>query len=343
MFRFGDPNLLLLLILVPVLGLFAYVSFRRKQRALETFGNVELIRRLCNGFSQRRRTLKSVLLLAGLAFLLLALARPQFGTRIETVTREGQDIFIALDVSLSMLAEDIRPNRLEKAKREIAAMIDRLDGDRIGLIAFAGEAFVACPLTLDYAAARMFLSAIDADLIPLPGTALAEAVRRAQASFVEGENRNKVLIIITDGEDHDGSLEDAVTEAAEEGVVIYPIGVGTPRGVPIPVKGESGQSPSFKRDQNGEVILTRLNEEPLRLMAARSGGSYHRSTSRGIELDAIYDSVSMMDKKELSARQVTIFDEKFQPFLALGLVLILVEALTSEVKRTRREWRGRFQ
>ncbi len=320
-----------------------YIAFRKKQKALERFGNLELIRRLCNGFSQKRRTIKVALLLAGLGFLLLSLARPQFGTRIETVTRAGQDIIIALDVSLSMLAEDIRPNRLEKAKREIASMIDRLEGDRIGLVAFAGEAFVACPLTLDYGAARMFLSAMEPDLIPLPGTALAEAVRKAQRAFVEGETKNKVLIIITDGEDHDGSLEETVEGAAEDGIVIFTIGVGTPRGVPIPVYDESDRGQSFKRDQNGEVILTRLDEETLRMIAESSGGSYHRSTSRGIELDAIYDTVSMMDKKELSARQVTVFDEKFQPFLALGLLLILIETLTGEGKRTRGEWRGRFQ
>ncbi len=329
--------------LIPLTGLFVYIAFRRKQEALERFGNLELVRRLRNGFSQKKRITKVVLLLAGLSFLLLALARPQFGTRVETVTRAGQDIIIALDVSLSMLAEDIRPNRLENAKREISSMIDRLEGDRIGLVAFAGEAFVACPLTLDYGAARMFLSAMDPDLIPLPGTALAEAVRISQRTFVKGETKNKVLIIITDGEDHDGSLEEAVKGAAEDGILIFTIGVGTPRGVPIPVYDESRRNQSFKRDQNGEVVLTHLNEETLRMIAEISGGSYHRSTSRGIELDTIYESVSLMDKKELSARQVTVFDEKFQPFLALGLLLILIETLTAEGKRIRGEWRGRFQ
>jgi Ca-activated chloride channel family protein len=329
--------------LVPITGLFIYVAFRKRQKALERFGNLELVQRLCSGLSQRRRTFKAAVLLTGLSLLLLALARPQFGTRVETVTRAGQDIIIALDVSTSMLAEDIRPNRLEKAKREIASMIDRLEGDRIGLVAFAGEAFVTCPLTLDYGAARMFLSAMDPDLIPLPGTALAEAVRKARSAFVEAETKNKVLIIITDGEDHDGSLEEAVKGTAEDGIVIFTIGVGTPRGVPIPVYDESDRSQSFKRDPNGEVILTRLDEETLRMIADVSGGSYHRSTSRGIELEAIYDSVSMMEKKELSARQVTVFDERFQPFLALGLLLILIETLTGDVKRTRKEWRGRFQ
>jgi Ca-activated chloride channel family protein len=329
--------------LIPITGLFIYVAFRKKRKALEQFGNLELVQRLCSGFSQTRRTFKVAVLLTGLGLLLLTLARPQFGTRVETVTRAGQDIIIALDVSTSMLAEDIRPNRLEKAKREIASMIDRLEGDRIGLVAFAGEAFVACPLTLDYGAARMFLSAMDPDLIPLPGTALAEAVRKARGAFVETETKNKVLIIITDGEDHDGSLEEAVKGTVEDGIVIFTIGVGTPRGVPIPVYDESDRNPSFKRNQDGEVILTRLDEETLRMIAGISGGSYHRSTSRGIELDAIYDSVSMMEKKELSVRQVTVFDEKFQPFLALGLLLILIEALTGDVKRTRKEWRGRFQ
>jgi Ca-activated chloride channel family protein len=277
---------------------------------------------------------------SGLFLLLLALARPQFGTRVETVKREGQDIFVALDVSLSMLAEDIRPNRLEKAKREISQLIDRLAGDRIGLIAFAGEAFVQCPLTLDYGASRLFLSAMDPELIPVPGTAIGEAIRKAMDSFSEEDRKSKVLVIITDGEDHIGGLSEILSDAAQEGIVIYTIGIGTLQGVPIP---DSVRSGSFKKDQQGQVILTRMNEGSLREIANTTGGQHFRVTTSATELDQIYAAVSGMEKKELSAREVTLFDEKFQPVLAVALMLLIAEFLLSGSRRFRREWQGRFQ
>jgi Ca-activated chloride channel family protein len=307
---------------------------------LGKFGDLQLVRKLSKAASPRREQFKAMMILCGLSLLLLALARPQFGTRVETIKREGQDIFVALDVSLSMLAEDIRPNRLEKAKREISQLIDRLEGDRIGLVAFAGEAFVQCPLTLDYGAARLFLSAMDPELIPVPGTAIGEAIQKAKDSFSEEDRKSKVLVVITDGEDHIGGLSGVLDEAAEAGLVIHTIGIGTQQGVPIPDTGRSG---SFKKDRQGQVILTRLNEGSLREIAEATGGRHFRVTASATELDEIYTAISGMDKKELSARQVTLFDEKFQPVLGLALILLTAEFFLSGSRRLSREWRGRFQ
>jgi Ca-activated chloride channel family protein len=342
LFKFGAPEFLYLLPLVPALIVLYLFGFRKKQKLLKRFGDLQLVRKLSSAVSPRRQRIKALLLLAAVLLLLLALARPQFGTRVETVKREGQDIFVALDVSLSMLAEDIRPSRLEKAKREVSQLIDRLEGDRIGLIAFAGEAFVQCPLTLDYGAARLFLSAMDPELIPVPGTAIGEAIRKAGDSFSSEDQKSKVLIIITDGEDHLGGISKTVQEAAEAGMIIYTIGIGTQQGVPIP-ESSGGRSGSFKKDRQGQVVLTRLNEGALREIAESTGGEHFRVTASATELDQIYAAVSGLEKKELSARQVTLFDEKFQPLLGLALAFLAIEFLLSGSRRLSSEWKGRFQ
>lgn len=341
MFRFGFPELLPLLILVPLLGLLLYLASQRKRRALAAFGGLPLVKQLSQTFSWKRHFLKAVLLLTALFMLLLSLTRPQFGTRVETVKREGQDIIVAIDVSLSMQAQDIRPNRIEKAKREVSDLIARLDGDRIGLIAFAGEAFVQCPLTLDYGAARLFLSAMETGLIPIPGTALSSAVELALKTFEEEEKRNKVLILITDGEDHAGRIDQVAEQCVTAGVIVHSIGIGSSQGVPIPLTETEGQG--FKKDQAGEVVLTRLNETPLRRLAEETAGSYSRISSNGSELKTLLESIATMDKKELSSREVTLFEERFQPFLAIGLFFLITELLIGESKRIKREWKGRFQ
>lgn len=331
-----------LLALPLVLGLYWY-AFIQKRRALDRFGKSDLLQKLARTRSPARQKLKAGALMLALGVLLLALARPQFGTRVETVKREGQDVFVALDVSLSMMAQDIRPNRLDKAKRELSELIDRLEGDRIGLIAFAGEAFVQCPLTLDYGAAKLFLSAMGPDLIPTPGTALADAIEAAIKSFVGTEAKSKTLIIITDGEDHDGQVADVAQQAADAGIVIHTIGVGTPRGVPIPMVSETGRSEGFKKDRRGEVVLTKLNEDPLREASEISGGLYFRVSDHGGELDEIYNTIAGMEKSELSTREVTLFDEKFQFAAALALLLLVVEFFFSETRRKAQKWEGRFQ
>jgi len=259
------------------------------------------------------------------------------------VKREGQDIMIALDLSLSMMAEDIKPNRLEKAKHEIGSLIEKLQGDRIGLIGFAGKAFIQCPLTLDYGAAKMFLDIMEPDLIPVPGTGLGEAIKKALESYVEKERKYKVLILITDGEDHLGEPLKVAKIAGQEGVVIYTVGVGSLQPEPIPMYDERGNDLGLKRDRNGEVVMTKLDELTLEKIALETGGKYYRATAGEVELDKIYDHISQMEKKSLASKQFTQFEERFQELLGLVLFLLILEVMIPERRRSRKVWQGRFE
>ncbi len=343
MFRFGHSEALFALLLVPLLAAFLWLALRQKRKALDRFGASELVRKLAATVSRRGVVAKRILLLVGLTLLILALARPQFGTRVETVRREGQDIIVALDVSNSMLAEDIAPNRLERAKLAVSRLIDRLEGDRIGLVAFAGDAFVQSPLTVDYAAARLFLNAMEPDLVPVQGTNLGAALAVSLNAFDEQERQHRVLIVITDGEDHEGEIDEAITRAGESGIRIHTVGIGSPDGVPIPDFDESGRRRGFKRDADGNVVTTRLEETTLRRIADETGGDYTRVTARGRELYALADEIAGMEGREIEAQQLTQYEEQYQIFLGLALALLLAEILVSERRRPAAEWRGRFQ
>lgn len=342
MFRFAFSQLLYLLGLVPALILFFIWAFREKKRAMARFGNPELMAKLTVTVSRKRQIWKRVFLVSAVLLLILAIARPQFGTRLRTVKREGQDIMIALDVSLSMLAEDIKPNRLDKARHEISSLFEKLQGDRIGLTAFAGQAFVQCPLTLDYGAAAMFLNAVDTDLIPVPGTAIADAIERSLTAFDEKERKHKVLLLITDGEDHVGKPLEAAQKAAEQGVVIYCVGLGSREGVPIPVFDAAGRRSGFKKDENGEVVMTKLDELTLEKIALETGGKYFRASPGEAELDRIYDDILTMEKKSLSSRKFAQFEDRFQALLVIAVVLLAGELFIPERRRLKRTWKGRF-
>ncbi len=342
MFRFANTELLYLLVLVPLLGIFFIYAARQRRRALNRFGSKELVEKLSSSVSRSRRAWKEFLLLITLTLLIITLARPQLGTRLLNVKREGQDIIIALDVSASMLAEDIKPNRLEKAKHEISTLIDRLEGDRVGLVAFAGRAFVQCPLTLDYGAARMFLAALTPDIIPVPGTALALAIQTSAAAFEEKERKHKILILITDGEDHEGEPLKAAQEAAKQGVIVYTVGLGSPEGVPIPVIDATGNRSGFKKDEQGQVVMTKLDEVTLEKIALETGGKYYRASPGEVELGKIYDDISAMEKKNLASRQFAQFEDRFQFLLGLALLLLMVELFLPERRRMDKTWKGRF-
>ena len=283
-----------------------------------------------------------MLLLVTVSLLVLALARPQFGTRIETVRSQGQDVVVALDVSLSMLAEDVAPNRLDRARLEIMRILRRLDGDRIGLVAFAGSAFVQAPLTVDYGAAAMFLNAMDPDLISLQGTNLGEALTVALDAFEEGTRDHRVLVIVTDGEDHEGEIEGALERAVQEEVRIHTVGIGSLEGVPIPDIDDRGVRTGFQRDEEGNVVTTRLDEATLERVAERTGGRYFPATATGASLDPLIEEITGGDGRELEAREVTQFDEQFQIFLGAALLLLLVEAVVPDRRRRRETWAGRF-
>ncbi len=340
MLRFAYPQFFYLYLLVPGLILFWIWAAHRRKKLLRRIGDPELVTRLTASVSGRKRFWKTVLLLWVIVFLIFALADPQIGTKLERVKRKGVDIFIALDVSKSMLAEDVPPNRLAKAKHEISNFIDRLEGDRIGLICFAGIAFVQCPLTLDYSAAKLFLDDIDTDIIPQPGTNIAAAINIARKSFVTKELKHKVLVVITDGESHQGDPVGAAKEAAKEGIVIYTIGIGSPQGAPIPVFDRFGNRVGYKKDASGKIVTTKLDVLTLEKIAFETGGKYYISSTGEAELNKIYDQISKMEKKELASRQFSQFEDRFQIFLFLALLLLVFETLLSErrkIKRIERE------
>ena len=343
MFRFAAVDLLLAWLLVPALAGLAWWARVRARRAMALVGDRRLLDRLTATVDRRARAAKQAALLAAVALLVAALARPQFGSRVETVRREGQDIVAAIDLSASMTAEDVAPNRLDRAKFAVADLIGRLAGDRIGLVAFAGEAFVQSPLTSDYAAAALFLNAMDTDMISVQGTNLGQAVAVALDAFADTERRHRVLVLITDGEDHEGEVEEAVDRAVEAGVRIYTVGIGSAEGVPIPEFDEAGRPQGFRRDDDGTVVTTQLDEATLRTMAERTGGLHYRASPGGAELEALADEVTGGEGQEFEAEQVTVFDEQYQLFLGLALALLAAEVLLPDRRRVRAEWSGRFK
>jgi Ca-activated chloride channel family protein len=334
MIRLAHPGYLYLLAGLPLL-LVAFVVYRRLvERSRRKFGNLHLIDRLSPEASRRKPYWKFAIVLFSLGMLIIALADPQIGTKVEEVKLEGVDLFIALDVSNSMKAEDIKPNRLERAKLEIHNLIERLSGDRIGLIVFAGEAYTQFPLTTDYSAASLFLDAVDTDIVPVQGTAIGKAIDQAMKSFDFKESTTRVLVIITDGENNEGDAFKAAEEAAKKGVLIYAIGMGSTSGVPIPVYDGSGQRVDFKRDKDGKVVLTRLDRDSLEKMVSFGKGKYYRGTAAQDELKEIYDDINALEKQEFGTKRFTDYESRFQYFLGAAIVLLFIDCFISE-KRAR--------
>ena len=331
--RFAAPENFLLIIGVLALAVFAFWAIGRKKRLLELFGDLPLIMRNAPYISFARQRTKAVLVILALLLVCVGLARLQFGTHLETLQREGLDIIVALDVSNSMLARDQQPNRLEKAKQEVRGIIQRLKGDRIGLVAFAGEAFVQCPLTLDYAAAEMLLGVMSQTSVSVQGTSLVSAIEAAQRGFTQQEKKHKVLLLLTDGENHEGDPVGTAGKARQDGIRIYTVGIGSPAGEPIPVINRKGEQVGFKKDQSGEVVVTRLDEATLQKIALETGGKYYHATAGELELDRIFDEISKLEKKELEGTLVTRYDDRFQWPLLLALLFIVGEFFLSERKK----------
>jgi Ca-activated chloride channel family protein len=338
--RFGDLGSFWFLLLLPILLLLYVWSFRKRKAAIRQFGTEAMMAKLTSATSWTRQMIKAVMLLTAFLFLIVALVQPRFGTRLELVTRRGVDIIVALDTSLSMMAEDIPPNRLLRARLEIESLIDRLDGDRIGLVAFSGQSFVLCPLTLDYGAAKLFLDSIDTGLIGSQGTAIAQAVRTATDAFGSEEQKYKALVLITDGEDHVGEALEAARQAAEAGVRIFAVGIGTQEGELIPVKKDGVTE--FLRDRDGNIVKTRLDEATLVEMARETNGGYVRSQRGRVGLDEIYAQISEMEKRELGSRKLSQFKHRYQWPLAVAVILVILESLMSDRRRRSEEWQGRF-
>lgn len=332
---FGNIAFLHLLWLVPFLIVLYLYAFLRKDACLKIFCGDVLASRLVDASARGRQRLKAFLLILAVLLLITALIRPRWGFHWEEVKRTGVDIIVAVDVSKSMLAQDIDPSRLERAKRKIRDLIAMLEGDRIGLIAFAGAAFMQCPLTLDYGAFAMFLDYLDPDLIPVPGTALGEAVRLATASFKRRERTAKALILITDGEDHESDPLGAAAEAKKAGVKIFTIGIGSDTGAPIPQPDGSG---GFVKDRGGSVVMSKLDEQLLQKIALETGGAYVRSVTGDIDLEKIYrgEIRAGMERTELASSRSKRWEERFQWFLGIALALIVLEACIVEHNRSRR-------
>jgi Ca-activated chloride channel family protein len=343
MFRFADQGWLWALALVPVLlTLHAWAGSRRR-RALDAFGDAELVRRLTDSVSVTARRWKVALVVAAVGLQVVALARPQFGTRVETVRSMGQDIVVAVDLSRSMLAEDVAPSRLERARLAILRLMNRLDGDRIGLVAFAGDAFVQSPLTVDYSAAGMFLGAMHPDLMPVQGTDLGAALRVSLDALEQGARDTRVIVIVTDGEDHEGAFESELARAVEQGVRVHVVGIGSTEGVPIPEFDAQGRRVGFLRDAAGTVVTTRLGDATLRTVAERTGARYVRVDAGGGALDALVEELARAQGEAIEERHVTQFEEQFQLFLVLACLLLMTEWLLPEGRRPRKAWVGRFQ
>jgi len=320
-----------LLIIIPiVVVLFMLLQFW-KRSAQRKFADKKLLERLSPEKSIFKPILKLTIWCLAIASLVVALVNPKIGTKLETVKREGVDIVFAVDVSKSMLAEDILPSRLDKAKRIVSEIISNLGSDRIGIIAYAGSAVPQLPITTDYSAAKMFLSNLDTNMLSSQGTAIDDAIRLAKTYYDDVEQTNRVLVIISDGEDHTGGAGKLAEEATKEGIKTYTIGVGTTKGSTIPIK-RRGITESFKRDSQGEVVITKLNEKTLKEIALEGNGEYidGKVTEKAVEF--IKNKLSTMNKTEFEAKKFSEFQDQFQWFLALGIFLLLLDVFLLERK-----------
>ncbi|WP_086475722.1 VWA domain-containing protein [Arenibacter amylolyticus] len=332
MIQLDEKTYLYLLFIIPVMIVLFVLLQIWKRRTQRKFADLSLLRRLTPDKSNFKATLKLILLLLGIAFLTLALVNPKMGTKLETVKREGLDIVFAVDVSKSMLAEDIAPNRLDKAKRLVSEIINQLAGDRIGIIAYAGQAYPQLPLTTDYGAAKMFLQNMNTNMLSSQGTAIDQAVNLATTYYDDGEETNRVLFIISDGEDHsEGNISNSVADAEKENIRIFTIGVGSTKGSPIPIK-KNGVVERFLRDREGEVVITKMNEQTLQDIAEQGNGSYINGENTKEAVTFIKDQLDRIDKTEFEAKQFAEYQDQFQWFLGAGLLFLFLDIFVLDRK-----------
>lgn len=330
MFRFEHPVFLNLLWLLPVLVVVYFFYYRWKRRVAKQLGDSEVIRLMMPHRSAWRGHFKFILSLLTLASLFIALANPQLGSQLEKVQRKGIDIVIALDVSNSMLAQDIKPSRLERAKQSINRLIDDLENDRIGLVVFAGKAYTQLPITTDYAAAKLMISTVSTDLVPVQGTSISKAIEMASSSFRE-EKSGKAIIIITDGETHDEEALQKVAECAENGIRVFTIGLGLAEGAPIPVY-NNGTITGFKKDKTGSTIITRLDETMLQQIADAGKGIYVRANNSQVGLSRIFDEIKRLETNTYDVKSYSDYEDRFQYFIAIAMLFIFLNFIINERK-----------
>lgn len=331
MYELEEKGYLYFLAVIPVMTLlFLYVQYWKRKKQRE-FGDVELLKKLCPEKSVFKPILKLIVLLLGLSFLIIGLVNPKMGTKMETVKREGIDIIFAIDVSKSMLAEDVAPSRLEKSKQLVSQIINTLGSDRIGIVAYSGSAFPVLPITSDYSVAKMFLQGMNPGIISAQGTSIDQAIYMASTFIDKKDKTNKLLIIITDGEDHSESSVEAAEEAKKLGLKIITIGVGTEKGGPIPLK-RNGVVESFQRDQNNETVITKRNPEVLKEIAKVTGGGYVSGNATKEVLDYVKNALENIQKTEFESTQMADFKSQFQWFLGFAFFLLFLDIFLLEKK-----------
>ena len=330
MFRFAQIDYFYLLALIPVFTALVIWLFVWRKKALQRYGQLSVISRLLPDKSNSKLILKFVLMMVTWGLLVFVAAGPQTGSKLEKIQRKGIDLIIALDVSNSMLSQDIKPNRLARARQSISRLIDKLEGDRIGIIVFAGKAYTQLPITTDYAAAKMFVVTINPGMIPTQGTAIGDAVDLALNTFGESK-KNKALIIISDGEDHEGNVLEQAELAAAKGITIYTIGMGLPEGGPIPVY-NGDVLVGFKKDKEGNAIVSKLDETLLQRIATIGKGMYIRATNSETGLNRIFDDINEIQKSEIESKQFADYENQFQYFLAIALFLMILDLFIFEKK-----------
>jgi|WetSurMetagenome_2_1015567.scaffolds.fasta_scaffold00437_23 Ca-activated chloride channel homolog len=330
LFRFAHPDFLYLLLLLPVLTLLFIINEIRKGRALKRLGDVNLINGLVPEISRIRPVIKFILEIIALIAGIIMLARPQFGSKIEDVKKQGVEVMIALDVSNSMLAEDIQPDRLTRAKQAISRLVDDLENDKIGLIVFAGDAYIQIPITTDYISAKMFLSAINPNMVPKQGTAIGAAIDLAARSFSPGEGKSKAIIIITDGENHENDPLKEAADASKAGIVIHTIGIGSTDGVPIPIMINGRKD--YLKDENYNTVITKLDEDILKKIALATNGNYVRASNSNIGLDEIFAQIKKMKKQDLESTMFTEYNDQFQIFTAIAILMLIADFIIMERK-----------
>ncbi|TSA39270.1 MAG: VWA domain-containing protein [Porphyromonadaceae bacterium] len=330
-FRFEDEKVLIGLAIIPLLLVLYLITRRYQKRQLLKWGDQLLLNRLMPDFSSTRTFVKLVIWILAFGIMVLALARPQFGTKLSEVKRKGIEMIIALDVSNSMMAEDIQPNRLENAKMAIGRLVDRLENDKIGLIVFAGDAYIQMPVTTDYMAAKLFLNSINTQIVPKQGTAIGSAIHLAMRSFTPNSDKSRAIVMITDGENHEEGAIEAAKEAGDAGIIIHTIGIGSAQGVPIPVTSASGQK-DYRTDYEGKVIISKLNEDLLRQIAAAGGGTYVRATASRTGLTTILDEMNKMEKQEIQMKVYSEYDEQFVYYAGFAFFLLFIDFILNSRK-----------
>jgi len=339
MLRFEHIEFLYFLLGIPVFAVLFVIGRRMRNASLKRLGDLSILGRLIPDASGSKVLLKFIILVTAYAFIVIAVANPQTGSKLEKVQRKGIDIVVALDISNSMLAQDIKPDRLSRAKQALFKLIDKLQGDRIGIIIFAGKAYTQLPITTDYAAAKMFVSTISPKDIPSQGTAIGEAINLGISSFDDNE-QSKAIIIITDGENHESNATEAATAASELGIRVYTIGMGLPDGSPIPIINSYGQQTGFKKDREGNTVITKLNEVMLQQIAAAGNGDYVRANNTQAGLSKIFEKINALEKSEIETRMFTDYEDQFQYFLGFGLLLVFLEFFIFD-RKTR--WASRIR